>query len=130
MIHFHPLDVGFAFDGFRSDLASFNWQACAADFFVPDDDERLLRISFEGDVIIRILDEFPLSTESDPATWRGLVPHHFAYRVEGAAFPEQQSSVWREMMGPINHFQFITGSGCLDVLTAGEPTFKLISAAR
>lgn len=130
MIRFYPLDVGVAFDCVHSNLLSFDWQALTADFFVPDDGERLLRISFDAQPIIRILDEFPLSTESDPATWQGLIPHHFAYRVEGAAFPEQQSSVWREVVGPVNHFQFITGNGCLDVLTSGEPTFTLIPAGR
>lgn len=130
MIRFHPIDLGFAFDSLHSDLVSFDWQARAAYFFVPDDDRRLLRISFEADAIIRILDEFPLSTESDAKTWQGLVPNHFAYRVDGAAFPDQQSPVWREVVGSANHFQFITGNGCLDVLTPGEPAFTLIAADR
>ena len=121
MIRFYPIDIEIPFDCARSELVSFQWQDMSADFRIPDDDERLLLVSFDTDAIIRILDEMPLSTESDPATWEGLVPHNFAYRIEGASFPGQQSSAWREVAGPVKHFRFVTGNGCLDVLTSGDP---------
>ncbi|MBH0114109.1 hypothetical protein I5E68_14285 [Novosphingobium sp. YJ-S2-02] len=126
MIRYHPIDIGFPVASVDSDLVCFHWQNMAADFVIPGDENHLLRISFDSDAIVRILDEMPLSTESDPATWEGLVPYHFAYRVEGAAFVEQQSPSWREIVGPVTHFQFVTGSACLDVLTPGTPTFALI----
>jgi hypothetical protein len=66
----------------------------------------------------------PLSTEESVKP-RGLVPHHFAYRVEGATFAEQQSGAWLSSMRRVQHFRFITGGGCLDVLTVSEPEFTL-----
>jgi hypothetical protein len=46
-------------------------------------------------VIVRILDEMPLSIETDPSASQGLVPNHFAYRVEGAPFSVSQSEAWQ-----------------------------------
>ncbi len=63
----------------------------AADFVLPDDDTRLLRVSFERQCIIRVLDEMPLSTEQDDTPNEGLVSGYFAYRLEGAAFARLQS---------------------------------------
>jgi hypothetical protein len=48
--------------------------------------------------------------------------------VEGAPFAEKQAQAWREMLGPLNHFEFHTGWGCLNVLTAGEPIFEVVAA--
>jgi hypothetical protein len=127
MIRFYPIDAGITFDCAKSELLSFNWRETTADFLVPDNIKQLLRVSFQSDAIVRILDEFPLSTESDPATWQGHVPHHFAYRVEGAAFESQQSSTWLEVAGPVNHFQFLTANGCLDVLTSSTPQFSIVT---
>ena len=127
MLRHVPLDAGSSFDCTQSDLICFDWSSATADFVIPGDSARILRIKFRGDVIVRMLDEFPLSTESDDSKWMGLVPHHFAYRVEGAAFAESQSDAWREMFGPITHFRFITGNGCLDVLAASEPVFTVVS---
>lgn len=128
MIRLFPLDSGIAFDCVLSDLIGFDWQNRSADFCIPGDDDHVLRVRFEANVIVRMLDEMPLSIESDPATWQGLVPHHFAYRVEGASFADDRSEAWREVLGPWNHFRFITGWGCLDVLTAGEPIFELVAS--
>jgi hypothetical protein len=73
-----------------------------------------------------MLDEFPLSTESDPKDWVGLVPHHFTYRVEGDPFFEAQSEAWRAVESSPKHYRFQTGSGCLDVISGGEPSFSLV----
>lgn len=130
MIRFYPIDAGVPLDSLRSDLVCLHWQEMAADFVIPGDDAHLLRVSFDSDAIIRVLDEMPLSTESDPTTWHGLVPNHFAYRVEGAAFVEQQSPTWREVIGAVHHFQFVTGNGCLDVVTSSAPEFSLVPSLR
>ena len=126
MIRFFPLDIGFAMDGVASDLIGFDWQERSAEFVIPGDEEHVLRVRFEKDVIVRMLDKMPLSIETDPSTWQGLVPHHFAYRVEGAPFAENQPEDWRGVLGPMNHFQFMTGWGCLDVLCSGEPRFEVV----
>ena len=126
MPRYFPLEAPLTFDCTRSDLLRFDWQERTADFAIPDDQEHVLRVRFHADVIVRLLDEMPLSIETDPSANRGLVPHHFAYRVEGAPFGENQPDVWREVLGPLKHFQFVTGWGCLDVLSKGEPEFAVV----
>lgn len=81
----------------------------------------------DGGLIVRMLDELPLSTESDPKDWMGLVPHHFAYRVEGDPFFVAQSETWRFIEDSPKHYRFQTGFGCLDVISSGEPEFALVS---
>ena len=93
---------------------------------MPDDDAHLLRVSFDRPCIIRVLDEMPLSTEKDDTPSEGLVPEHFAYVLEGAAFARLQSWAWKEANAPVKHYQFITGWACLDVLTSAAPVFATV----
>ena len=116
-------------DSFLSDLLGFDWQEQTADFVIPDDPGNVLRVRFRSSVIVRMLDEFPLRIESNPATWEGLVPHHLAYRVEGATFAVTQSDVWKELERGVTHYRFVTGNGCLDVLSAGDPEFAIVPTA-
>ena len=128
MLVYHPIDIGIPITGRCSDLLVFDWQKSAADFSIHGDEEHVLRVLFKGAVIARLLDETWLSTESDPATWVGLVPHHFAYRVEGAVFAQTQSPLLAEMVDrPLIHYQFVTGSGCLDALTTWDAEFSLVA---
>jgi len=128
MPHYFPLETPVPFDCTRSDLLCFAWQQRAADFAMPDDEEHVLRVSFNADVIVRMLDEMPLSIETDFSTKRGLVARHFAYRVEGAPFSENQPEDWRVVLGSMKHFLFVTGWGCLEVLTKAEPEFAVVPA--
>ena len=118
MLKYFPIDAGVRFDCGRSDLLGFDWQNNSADFLLPGDEQHVLRVQFRSQVIVRLLDEMPLSMESEAVTRKGLVPHHFAYRVEGASFAEHQPEAWRQVLGPLNQYRFITGAGCLDVLMA------------
>ena len=124
---YFPIDIGVKFDCARSDLLHIDWNANAlvAIFSLPDD-TRDVRIRFEGMTIIRVLEEFALSTEIDVSEVEGLVLHHFAYRVEGSTFAATQSKVWMEAFGPVTHYEFITGSGCLDVLSCHEPSYDVM----
>lgn len=130
MIRFFPLDAGIPTDCGASDLLGFDWQNRSADFLIAGDKDRVLRVHFVTEVIVRMLDEMPLSIESDASTGEGLVAHHFAYRVEGAPFSENQPEAWRGVFGRLKHFQFLTGWGCLDVLSAKEPHFELVQASK
>lgn len=107
------------------DLLMFSWQEGIATFGLPDG--RRLRILFPGEVIVRMLDEFALSTEDRPSERQGLVADHFAYRVSGDPFVDSQSRVWleNEALGPYRHYRFITDGGCLDVLTHIEPEWEI-----
>ena len=72
-----------------------------------------------------MLDEFPLSTETNPEDWEGLEKNRFAYWVEGDAFHENQSSIWLQVHTPTTHYRFLTGNGCLDVIASNPPTFAI-----
>lgn len=127
-IHY-PIDVGMPLQASRSDLVAFQWRTngISADFLLPTDESRLLRVSFDCQCIVRLLDEMPLSTEEEDGPNEGLVADHFAYRIEGATFARTQSSAWKKTMGPVSHYQFVTGWGCMDVLSSAEPSFTLVA---
>ena len=97
-----------------------------ADFVIPHDDRRVLRIQFERVDIIRILDEMPLSTEAEDTPNEGLLADHFAYLVDGALFWNQQSEAFKAVVTTARHFRFITGHTCLDVIAAGEPKLSVV----
>lgn len=127
MLRYEPIDTGLPIKASLSDLAAFHWETnnIKADFVIPNDDTQLLRVEFDSQSIVRILDEMPLSTEDD-GPWEGLIPEHFAYRVDGSAFFRTQSQAWKEALGGVAHYRFITGWACLDVISFASPRFDLI----
>ncbi len=126
---YKPIEPGIRIKASASDLLAFKWETngIVADFIVPDDNTRALRVSFDRPCIVRLLDEMPLSTEEDDTPVEGLVSDHFAYRLEGARFARMQSETWKEISGPVTHYQFVTGWGCMDVVSGGQPSFSLIA---
>ena len=129
MPRYSPIEIPVPLAASRSDLVAFRWETggIAADFLLPDD-ERAIRVTFNKPCIIRILDEMPLSTENDGPS-EGLVPDHFAYRVEGSAFVDAQSEAWKLVNAPVAHYRFITGWACMDVLSSGQPSFTVIECS-
>ena len=131
MIKYIPVDsIAPWTDADQADLLSFDWHRKTA-AFVTSADDCILEVGFsEASVIVRLLDELPLSTETNPDEDVGLVPHHFAYRVEGHPFSNAQSELWKEVESAHGstpeHYRFLTGNGCLDVISSEPPTFRLI----
>lgn len=128
MIRYFPTESGAPWvDADHADLVSFDWERDAATFSIAGC-HQLFEVSFpgSGSIIVRMLDDFAISTESDPAQKTGLIPQHFAYRVEGDAFLEAQSEAWRTVERNPKHYRFLTGAGCVDVLTSAEPHFRLV----
>jgi hypothetical protein len=125
---YFPVDAGVRFDCDQSNLLAVDWKAdsLSADFILPDAEGHALRVHFNGATIVRLLDEMPLSTEQPRAKKEGLVPRHFAYRVEDSTFANTQSEVWKEIYQPVCHYEFITGWGCMDVLSRVEPSFEVV----
>jgi len=113
----------------RSDMLDFRWESgrIKATFVIPDNLDQVLQVSFSNQCIVRILDEMPLSTEMDDSADEGLVPEHFAYRVEDALFFRTQSDAWKFCIGTPVHYRFVTGWTCLDVVTSGEPSFTALA---
>ena len=126
MPKYFPIDAGVNFDCSQSDLLSMRWRmlSLSADFFLPRIEGKGLRVRFDGATIVRVLDEMPLSTEHGKK--EGLVSRHFAYRVEGSTFADTQSEAWKFIYHPVCHYQFVTGSGCMDVLSKAEPRFEVV----
>ncbi|HEY1605846.1 MAG TPA: hypothetical protein VGF77_09640 [Allosphingosinicella sp.] len=124
-----PIYSGFPLQASRSDLVNFQWHVngVVADFLLPGDDGHLLRVTFGKGCIVRLLDEMPLSTEDDDTPNKGRVPEHFAYRVEGAAFSRTQSETWKSVFGPVAHYQLVTGSACMDILSGAAPSFSIVA---
>ena len=127
MPRYEPINAGLSFQTSLSDLVAFHWETngIRADFAIPTDDKHLLRVAFDRQCIVRILDEMALSTEADDTPSEGLVPEHFAYRIHGAAFSRAQSEAWKFGMESLAHYRFITGWSCLDVLSSAHPTFEV-----
>ena len=128
MPKYFPIDAGVSFDCDQSDLLAIKWKARSllADFILPGAERQAVRVRFNGATIVRLLDEMPLSTEEQPTKIEGLVPRHFAYRVEGSTFADAQSWAWKEIYRPVCHYEFITGWGCMDVLSKVEPSFEVV----
>ncbi|NPU14936.1 MULTISPECIES: hypothetical protein [Bradyrhizobium] len=124
---YFPIDAGVSFACDDSDLLAVNWQRdhLSADFILPGAEKRALRVHFNDATIVRLLDEFPLSTEADTKP-EGLASRHFAYRVEGSVFAETQSEAWKLNFHPASHYRFITGWGCMDVLSKAPPRFEVV----
>jgi hypothetical protein len=112
-----------------ADMVALHWgqEAIEADFAIPGDAQNNLRVSFNQTEIIRILDEMPLSTEED-APVEGLIPHNFAYRVEDALFWNSQSPLLKYMNPKLEHYRFVTGGMCLDVLSNSPPLLMVVRA--
>lgn len=125
---YHPIEIGVPLRAVASDLLAFEWKTngIAADFVLPDDDAHALRVTFDRPCIVRVSDEMAVSTE-DGTPNVGLVPNHFAYRLEDARFNRSQSDTWKEVCGPTTHYQFVTGWACMDVLSAGSPLFSVVA---
>jgi hypothetical protein len=123
MPKYRPIEQPLVIEASRSDLVNLalKGRELMADFLIPGDNQRVLRVRFERVETIRTLDEMPLSTEDEETPNEGLLPNHFAYLVDGALFWNQQSSAFKINFPKARHFRFITGWTCLDVIANGEP---------
>lgn len=132
MPKYEPIDIGVPLRAVASDLIAFKWNenGIVADFLLPKDGSHVLRVSFDGPCIVRLLDEMPLSIEEDDTPREGSVPNHFAYRLEGARFARTQSEIWKEIVGPVGHYRFVTGMACMDVLSSAAPSFLVVPRER
>ncbi len=88
----------------------FNGASAGRDFATGTASINASRASFASD------NRLSPTTEENDTPNEGLVSEHFAYWLEGAAFARLQSSTWKEVSGPVTHYQFVTGWACMDVL--------------
>jgi hypothetical protein len=128
MAEYEPIETGIPFRAGMSELVAFRWHedGIEAEFKIEEDNGRAIKVSFDAPCIVRLLDELSVSTEDNGSRNTGLIPQHFAYRVKNAAFERMQSWAWKELNGDPKHYQFLTGSACMDVLSGAEPSFNLV----
>lgn len=124
---FFPIESPVAFQCVNSEMKSLLWRdrGIVADFNIPQS-HNVLRVQFDHVHVLRVLDEMLISTENEPGS-EGLVPNHFAYRVEGSLFWSSQSEVVREANPDAKHYRFITGWTCLDVISDRAPLLTVES---
>lgn len=127
---FKPIDSGI---GMKCSLSTLERlvlhdNALEADFYIPGDTNKRLRVAFPSVEITRTLDEMPLSTE-EPEKWVGLKAEHFAYEVVDAHFWRSQSPTFKMVYENAKHYVFITGGTCLDVISRHPPTFSVVNAS-
>jgi hypothetical protein len=129
MVKYRAIEQPLKIKSSLSDLIALAWKdrGIIADFVIPNDDEHALRVQFDKTHIIRILDEMPLSTESEDAKSEGLVSNHFAYFVEQSLFWKSQSEAFKMVCDKARHYRFITGWTCLDVISDEKPVISLIA---
>lgn len=131
---YEPLPLPFGIQASRSGLMGLAMQfgelpghaELHADFLIPDDDDQFLRVVFRGFETFRVLDEMALSTEEANPSWEGHVPEHLAYRVQDGFFWRMQSEPLRLHHSELEHYQFVTGELCLEVLSAVSPAFEIV----
>ncbi len=123
-----PFQIGAEIQASLSDMIVLHWQknGIVADFIIPRDELNVIRVQFDEVHVVRILDEMPLSTEAEPTPNEGTVPEHFAYRVEGALFWQSQSDAMKIVHKLAQHYRFITGRTCLDVIASVPPAIVVV----
>jgi hypothetical protein len=125
---FKPIDSGISMKSSSStlDRLVLHGNALEADFYIPEDVNKRLRVTFPRVEITRTLDEMPLSNE-EPEKWVGLKAEHFAYEVVDAHFWRSQSPAFKTAAKNLKHYVFITGGTCLDVISSHPPTFSVVT---
>jgi hypothetical protein len=127
-----PVEIDHPVIASQSDLISISWSVAgiSADFSLSYDNFMVLRVTFDRQCIVRLLDEMALSTELDDGMTDGLRHEHFVYLLEGSAFAASQSEAWKLSFGPVSHWRFVTGWTCMDVLSAARPSFAVAEPGR
>ena len=125
-----PLDAGVNFGPDEVRLADVRWRlnGLLVRWVLPR--ERTLFVRFTTQTIIRIMDEFPMGEELDHIDKSQLFPDGeafgFAFEVTGGAFPDAQPKLFGLGLPPLKHYQFLTGSACMDILTLRPPRFRVV----
>jgi hypothetical protein len=126
---FKPIDCGVSIKSSLStlDRLVLDGHGLEADFYIPGEVDKRLRVAFLSVEITRTLDEMPLSTE-EPEKRVGLKAEHFAYEVVDAHFWRSQSPAFKIVFENLKHYRFITGWTCLDVISRHPPAFSIVNA--
>jgi hypothetical protein len=116
---YKPFDLGMDESYLDLDLLTVSWAPWGACLeFCSVSAKTVLSIAFEGMVVVRLLDEYHISTEDDPTQRHGIIGNQFSYTVVGHPLMQLQSSALREDGA---HYLFLTFNGCADVFSETPP---------
>jgi hypothetical protein len=129
MPRYFPIQLNVKVQASASDMVALHWRSSSviADFVIPQDKFSFLRVRFDKAYIVRVLDEMPLSTEEGGSDY-GSLRDHLAYRVEEARFWNTQSETFKFTHKDAQHYRFVTGNTCLDVIAGAAPVIRPIPA--
>ncbi|MGA0544590.1 hypothetical protein ACO2Q1_04915 [Brevundimonas sp. VNH65] len=126
MARYFPLELPTALQAVQSDLLTIEYarEGLWATFATEVAGQHL-EVWFPSILVFRVLDEVWLSTEGDVGG-DGHRPNHLAYRMEDSVFGASQSRLIRELNPEAREYLFVTGGGCLNVISEAEPTFVVV----
>jgi hypothetical protein len=129
MPKYAPIEIPARIRASLSNVLEFRWhvdQSFSADFLMHEDTDHMLHVRFDRAEVVRLLDEMPLSTETDTPNY-GLIRDHLAYLVEDSSFWRSQSDTLKTVHPSLRHYRFVTGWTCLDVASTCCPHPRLPS---
>ena len=124
-----PIDVGFNHDCSQSDIHEIIWtsKSFLIKFIIPGDDYNIFNALFNGETIIRIIDEEYISSEQDLGDSDGIIGGNILYRIKGSNFRASLPETFSIINEPIEHYRFVTGGGCADVACKEAPICSISS---
>jgi hypothetical protein len=96
-------------------------------YFAVAGKDTYVEVCFQHAEIFRVIDEMHAPLEEHSIETTGHVSGHFAYRVEGSTFWAAQRDLFEAIFPGIQHYRFVTGGYCLDVISKYEPSILWVS---
>lgn len=97
-----------------------------ADFSVGESSQ-YVRVDFPHVEIVRVIDEVYIPLEEAAAKVVGHIAGHFAYRIVGSSFWAPQREAFQVYLPGSEHYLFVTGGSCLDVISRFEPSISWVT---
>ncbi|MBO0145476.1 hypothetical protein JZX87_30635 [Agrobacterium sp. Ap1] len=81
----------------------------------------LVKVAFPHVELFRVIEELHLPLEESDIPRVGAITNHFAYRIQGSPFWAAQREVFETALPGSEHYRFVTGGQCLDVVSRDQP---------
>ncbi|MFK4768987.1 hypothetical protein [Rhizobium sp. ZW T2_16] len=81
----------------------------------------LVKLVFPHVVLFRVIEELHLPLEESDIPRVGAIANHFAYKIQGSPFWAAQREVFETALPGSEHYRFVTGGQCLDVVSRDQP---------
>jgi|GEM_PF-1598993 len=81
----------------------------------------LVNVAFPHVELLRVIEELHLPLEESDIPRVGVIANHFAYKIQGSPFWAAQREVFETALPGSEHYRFVTGGQCLDVVSRDQP---------